>query len=206
MPFQNYFLRIKMTKIIGLTGGIGTGKTTVAKYFASKGIPVYIADEAAKEIMNTKEVIQEVQALFIENVILENGQLNRECIREMVFSDKDKLVQLNSIIHPKVTIDFKNWLSQHQDAPFVIKEVAILFETNGQNYCDATILITAPLETRIQRVLERDITTKEIILKIIKNQLPEEQKIRLATYVIENENLEKTYELLDILIKKLNNI
>ena len=195
-----------MTKIIGLTGGIGTGKTTVAKYFASKGIPVYIADEAAKEIMNTKEVIQEVQALFIENVILENGQLNRECIREMVFSDKDKLVQLNSIIHPKVTIDFKNWLFQHQDAPFVIKEVAILFETNGQNYCDATILITAPLETRIQRVLERDITTKEIILKIIKNQLPEEQKIRLATYVIENENLEKTYELLDILIKKLNNI
>jgi dephospho-CoA kinase len=195
-----------MTKIIGLTGGIGTGKTTVAKYFASKGIPVYIADEAAKEIMNTKEVIQEVQALFIENVILENGQLNRECIRELVFSDKDKLEQLNSIIHPKVTLDFKNWLSQHQDAPFVIKEVAILFETNGQKYCDATILITAPLETRIQRVLERDTTTKEIISKIIKNQLPEEQKIRLATFVIENENLEKTYELIDILIKKLNNI
>jgi dephospho-CoA kinase len=195
-----------MTKIIGLTGGIGTGKTTVAKYFASKGVPVYIADEAAKEIMNTKEVIQEVQALFSENVILENGQLNRECIRELVFSDKDKLVQLNSIIHPKVKLDFDIWLKQNEDAPFIIKEVAILFETNGQNYCDATILITAPLETRIQRVLERDTTTKEIILKIIKNQLPEEQKIRLATYVIENENLDKTYEFVDILIKKLNNI
>uniref|UniRef100_UPI00334268D1 dephospho-CoA kinase n=1 Tax=Flavobacterium sp. TaxID=239 RepID=UPI00334268D1 len=79
-----------MTKIIGLTGGIGTGKTTVATYFASKGVPVYIADEAAKEIMNTKEVIQQVQALFSENVILENGYLNRTLIRDLVFSDKDK--------------------------------------------------------------------------------------------------------------------
>jgi dephospho-CoA kinase len=97
-------------------------------------------------------------------------------------------------------------LSNHQNAPFVIKEVAILFETNGQNYCDATILVTAPLETRIQRVLERDKTSKDNVLQIIQNQLPEEQKIRLATYVIENENLEKMYEFIDILIKKLNNI
>lgn len=195
-----------MAKIIGLTGGIGTGKTTVAAYFASKEVPVYIADEAAKEIMNTKEVIQEVQALFSENVISKNGYLNRTLIRDLVFSDKDKLAQLNSIIHPKVKRDFDNWLSQYQDAPFVIKEVAILFETNGQDYCDATILVTAPLETRIQRVLERDKSTKDNILQIIQNQLPEEQKIRLATYVIENENLEKTYEFIDILIKKLNNI
>jgi dephospho-CoA kinase len=194
-----------MTKIIGLTGGIGTGKSTVAKYFASKGVPVYIADEAAKEIMNAKEVIQDVQSLFSENVILENGQLNRNYIRELVFADKDKLAQLNSIIHPKVTLDFKNWLKQQKEVPFIIKEVAILFETNGQSYCDATILVTAPIETRIQRVLERDKTSKESILKIITNQLPEKEKIRLATYVIENENLEKTYELIDILIKKLNN-
>ena len=162
--------------------------------------------EAAKEIMNAKEVMQQVQSLFSENVISENGQLNRNYIRELVFKDEDKLAQLNSIIHPKVKIDFENWLKEFKEAPFVIKEVAILFETNGQNYCDATILVTAPLETRIQRILERDKTSKEIILKIIKNQLPEQEKIRLATYVIENENLEKTYELIDILIKKLNNI
>jgi dephospho-CoA kinase len=195
-----------MTKIIGLTGGIGTGKTTVANYFASKGVPVYIADEAAKAIMNTKEVIQQVQALFAENVILENGQLNRNYIRELVFTDKDKLAQLNTIIHPKVTLDFENWLKQNKNASFVIKEVAILFETNGQNYCDATILVTAPLDTRIQRVIERDKTPKEIILNIINNQLLEEEKIKLATYVIENKNLEKTYEIIDKLIKKLNNI
>jgi dephospho-CoA kinase len=195
-----------MTKIIGLTGGIGTGKTTVANYFASKGFPVYIADEAAKEIMNAKEVVQQAQALFSENVILENGQLNRNYIRKLVFTDKDKLAQLNSIIHPKVTLDFENWLKQYNNSPFVIKEVAILFETNGQNYCDATILVTAPLDTRIQRVLERDKTPKETILNIIKNQLPEEEKIKLATYVIENINLEKTYEIIDNLIKKLYNI
>lgn len=195
-----------MTKIIGLTGGIGTGKTTVANYFASKGVPVYIADEAAKEIMNAKDVVQQVQALFAENVILENGQLNRNYIRELVFTDKDKLAQLNSIIHPKVTLDFENWLKQNNNAPFVIKEVAILFETNGQNYCDATILVTAPLETRIQRVVERDKAPKEIILNIINNQLPEDEKIKLATYVIENNKLEKTYEIIDNLIKNLNNI
>lgn len=195
-----------MTKIIGLTGGIGTGKTTVANYFASKGVPVYIADEAAKEIMNAKDVVQQVQAFFAENVILENGQLNRNYIRELVFTDKDKLAQLNSIIHPKVTLDFENWLKQNNNAPFIIKEAAILFETNGQNYCDATILVTAPLETRIQRVIKRDKTPKEIILNIINNQLPEDEKIKLATYVIDNYKLEKTYEIIDNLIKKLNNI
>lgn len=195
-----------MTKIIGLTGGIGTGKTTVANYFASKGVPVYIADNAAKKIMNTKEVIQEVQAIFSENVIQENGKLNRNHIRELVFTDKNKLQQLNSIVHPRVKIDFENWLLENKEAPFVIKEVAILFETSGQNYCDATILVIAPLETRIQRILDRDNITKETIVDIINNQLPEEEKIRLATYVIENKNRDKTHKTIDILINKLNNI
>lgn len=195
-----------MTKIIGLTGGIGSGKTTVAKYFASKGVPVYIADEAAKNIMNNKEVIQEVQAIFSENVIQKNGFLDRNAIREFVFKDKRKLEQLNKIIHPKVKTDFENWLKQNKEAPFVIKEVAILFETNGQKYCDATILVTAPIEIRIKRVLERDTTSRENILQIIKNQLPEERKIELATYVIENENLNITYKKVDNLIEILNNI
>ena len=172
-----------MTKIIGLTGGIGSGKTTVAKYFASKGIPVYIADEAAKDIMNDKKVVQEVQSIFSENVIFKNGLLDRNTIRELVFKDKSKLELLNKIIHPKVKSDFENWLKQHKNATFVIKEVAILFETNGQKYCDATILVTAPIETRIKRVLERDTTTRENILQIINNQLPEDEKIKLATYV-----------------------
>jgi dephospho-CoA kinase len=195
-----------MTKIIGLTGGIGSGKTTVANYFASKGIPVYIADEAAKKIMNDKKVVQEVQALFSESVILKNGLLDRKAIRELVFKDKSKLEQLNKIVHPKVKTDFENWLKQYKNTPFVIKEVAILFETNGQKYCDATILVTAPIETRIKRVLERDRTSRENILQIINNQLPEEEKTKLATYVVVNENLDIMYKTLDKLIEKLNNI
>ena len=195
-----------MTKIIGLTGGIGSGKTTVAKYFASKGIPVYIADEAAKDIMNDKEVVQEVQAIFSEHVIQENGLLDRNAIRELVFNDKSKLDQLNKIIHPKVKNNFDNWLKKNKKAKFIIKEVAILFETNGQKYCDATILVTAPIETRIMRVLERDSTSRENILQIIKNQLPEEKKIELATYIIENVNLNITYKKVDNLIEILNNI
>jgi len=195
-----------MTKIIGLTGGIGSGKTTVAKYFASKGVPVYIADEAAKDIMDDKEVVEEVQAIFSENVIQKNGLLDRNTIRELVFKDKSKLEQLNKIIHPKVKTDFENWLKKNKNAPFIIKEVAILFETNGQKYCDATILVTAPIETRIQRVLERDITSRENILQIIKNQLPEEQKMKLATYVITNENLNITYKTVDNLIEILSKI
>jgi dephospho-CoA kinase len=195
-----------MTKIIGLTGGIGSGKTTVAKYFASKGIPVYIADEAAKDIMNDKIVVQEVQSIFSENVILKNGLLDRNAIRELVFKDKNKLIELNNIIHPRVKDDFKNWLDKNKTAKFIIKEAAILFETNGQKYCDATILVTAPIETRIKRVLERDNTTRENILQIINNQLSEEKKAELATYVILNEKLNITYKMVDNLIEILNNI
>jgi dephospho-CoA kinase len=193
-----------MTKIIGLTGGIGSGKTTVAKYFASKGIPVYIADEAAKDIMNDAKVVHEVQSIFSENVILKNGLLDRNTIRELVFKDKKKLEQLNKIIHPKVKADFENWLKKNKNARFIIKEVAILFETNGQKNCDATILVTAPIETRIKRVLKRDKTTKENISQIVKNQLPEEEKMKLATYVIINENLNITYNSVDNLIEILN--
>lgn len=195
-----------MTKIIGLTGGIGSGKTTVAKYFASKGIPVYIADEAAKNIMNDPKVVQEVQSLFSENIVQEDGFLDRNAIRELVFKDKNKLDQLNKIIHPKVKTDFENWLKQHKNEPFIIKEVAILFETNGQKYCDATILVTAPTETRIKRVLERDATSRDTITQIIKNQLPEETKMKLATYVISNEKLDITYKMVDNLIEILKNI
>jgi dephospho-CoA kinase len=193
-----------MTKIIGLTGGIGSGKTTVAKYIASKGIPVYIADEAAKDIMNDANVVREVQSIFTENVILKNGLLDRSAIRELVFEDKSKLEQLNKIIHPKVKTDFENWLKKNKNAPFVIKEVAILFETNGHKYCDATILVTAPIETRIKRVIERDSTSRENILQIINNQLPEEEKMKLATFVVTNENLSITYKTVDNLIEILN--
>ena len=192
-----------MTKIIGLTGGIGSGKTTVAKYFAEKGIPVYIADDEAKKIMDSPEVIKEVQAIFDENVLTKKGLLDRKKIRNIVFHHKEKLEELNKIVHPKVKKDFENFVKEHQNVPFIIKEVAILFETNGHKLCDATILVTAPLETRIARVIERDNTTREKVLQIINNQLSEEEKEKLATHIIMNDNIQNTYKMVDILIKNL---
>jgi len=192
-----------MTKIIGLTGGIGSGKTTVAKYFAEKGIPVYIADDEAKKIMDSPDVIKEVQAIFDENVLTKKGLLDRKKIRNIVFHHKEKLEELNKIVHPKVKKDFENFVKEHQNAPFIIKEVAILFETNGHKLCDATILVTAPLETRIARVIERDNTTREKVLQIINNQLSEEEKEKLATHIIMNDNIQNTYKMVDILIKNL---
>ncbi|CCG53805.1 Dephospho-CoA kinase [Flavobacterium indicum GPTSA100-9 = DSM 17447] len=192
-----------MTKIIGLTGGIGSGKTTVANFFKEKGVPVYIADDEAKKIMDYNEVIAEVQQLFEEKVIDNFGKLDRKKISQIVFHNKEKLNALNALIHPKVKAHFNTWLEKHASFSFVIKEVAILFETNGHLYCDATILVTAPIEIRVERVMKRDHKTREEVLQVINNQMPEEEKIKLATYVVENEKLEKTHKQVEIILQKL---
>lgn len=192
-----------MTKIIGLTGGIGSGKTTVANFFKEKGVPVYIADDEAKKIMDNNEVITEVQQLFEEKVIDNFGKLDRKRISQIVFHNKEKLNALNALIHPKVKAHFNTWLEKHASFSFVIKEVAILFETNGHLYCDATILVTAPIEIRVERVMKRDHKTREEVLQVINNQMPEEEKIKLATYVVENEKLEKTHKQVEIILQKL---
>lgn len=192
-----------MTKIIGLTGGIGSGKTTVANFFKEKGVPVYIADDEAKKIMDYNEVIAEVQQLFEEKVIDNFGKLDRKKISQIVFHNKEKLNALNALIHPKVKAHFNTWLEKHASFSFVIKEVAILFETNGHLHCDATILVTAPIEIRVERVMKRDHKTREEVLQVINNQMPEEEKIKLATYVVENEKLEKTHKQVEIILQKL---
>lgn len=192
-----------MTKIIGLTGGIGSGKTTVANFFKEKGVPVYIADDEAKKIMDNNKVVAEVQQLFEEKVIDNFGKLDRKKISQIVFHNKEKLNALNALIHPKVKAHFNTWLENHASFSFVIKEVAILFETNGHLHCDATILVTAPIEIRVERVMKRDHKTREEVLQVINNQMPEEEKIKLATYVVENEKLEKTHKQVEIILQKL---
>lgn len=192
-----------MTKIIGLTGGIGSGKTTVANFFKEKGVPVYIADDEAKKIMDNNKVVAEVQQLFEEKVIDNFGKLDRKKISQIVFHNKEKLKALNALIHPKVKAHFNTWLENHASFSFVIKEVAILFETNGHLHCDATILVTAPIEIRVERVMKRDHKTREEVLQVINNQMPEEEKIKLATYVVENEKLEKTHKQVEIILQKL---
>lgn len=194
-----------MTKIIGLTGGIGSGKTTAARFFQEHGIPVYIADEAAKNIMQQESVIQEIQTLFTQNVTQSNGQLDRKLISQLVFDDPTKLDSLNAIIHPKVHTHFRTWLEKYSNEPFVIKEVAILFETKGYLKCDATILIKAAVETRILRVMKRDHKTRKEVLRVIHNQLTDKEKEKLATYVISNDDLKILQKELLILLKKLKN-
>lgn len=194
-----------MTKIIGLTGGIGSGKSTVANYIASKGIPVYIADEEAKKIMEREDVKQKIQNLFSESVLNDDTSLNRKKIAEFVFNNPEKLKELNAIVHPEVQLHFKNWLNKYKDFPFVIKEVAILFETGGNKHCDKVILITAPEELRIERAMKRDNLTKKDILVRINNQLPDSKKKKWSDFIIDNINLSdtflKTYEILKILAK-----
>ena len=193
-----------MTKIIGLTGGIGTGKTMVAEYFKSLGIPVYIADKEARQLMISENIIN---ALFNEfgKEILENGILNREKLAQLVFNNPKKLQKLNSIVHPEVKKHFDNWVEKHKNSPFVVKEAAILFESGSYKYCDTIITVTAPLETRLQRVMKRDKTDRESVLKRIENQWTDEQRIAKSNYVIHNLSVESTKKQVDEILKKMKN-
>lgn len=198
-----------MTKIVGLTGGIGSGKTTVAQMFKSLDVPVYNADEEAKLLMqNSAAIQQELINLLGENCYI-NGQLNRSYIASQVFSDQQLLKKINAIVHPKVAAHFEQWCS-NQNAPYVIKEVAILFETKSQHLFDFIITVTAPIDARIQRVMERDQKTKKEVMSVINNQLPDSEKINLSNFVIFNnifsEIKPKVYKIHNEIINSINNL
>ena len=195
-----------MTKIIGLTGGIGSGKSTIANYIASKGIPVYIADEEAKKLMELPEVITSVQSIFSENVLDKFGKLDRKKIADLVFNSPTQLPQLNNIVHPLVKNHFIEWLKIHSNAPYVIKEVAILFETGGNTAFDKVILVTAPEEIRIERAMKRDNVSKETIVSRMNNQLPESEKITKSDFIIHNTDLNKTFIQVDEILKILSKL
>nr|WP_315143573.1 dephospho-CoA kinase [uncultured Flavobacterium sp.] len=196
-----------MTKIIGLTGGIGSGKTTIANYFSTLGIPVYIADDEAKKLMESSEVKDSIKEKFGES-IFDNTILNRAKLAEIVFADSGKLDQLNAIVHPAVRNHFKKWLLNHEASPFVIYEAAILFESGNYKNCDYIITVTAPLESRIQRVIDRDKTNREQVLKRINAQWNDEQRISKSNFIIDNRNIEtaklKVEEILKILYIQQN--
>ena len=172
-------------KIIGLTGGIGSGKSKALAFFKEKGIPCYQADKAGHRVLNEdKDVIEKVKAHFGANLYTEKG-LDRKSIGAYVFENPEALAYLNSIVHPAVRKDFKEFI-QDQQAPFVISEVAILFENGGQAQYDKIILITAPELLRIKRVQERDQVSEEEIRARIKKQWPDSKKASLADYVVTN--------------------
>ncbi|WP_296682266.1 dephospho-CoA kinase [Flavobacterium sp.] len=191
-----------MSKIIGLTGGIGSGKTTLATYIESLGIPVFIADDEAKKLVQSAEVLGEIKAIFGET-IFENGQLNRQQLAAIVFSNPEKLSQLNGIIHPAVKKQFKIWLDQNQSDPFVVYEAAILFESGSYQNCDYIITITAPFEDRIARVMQRDNSSREQVLNRINAQWTDEQRTAKSNFIIENSDPQNAKSQLDEILKIL---
>lgn len=191
-----------MPIIVGLTGGIGSGKTTIANYIASKGIPVYIADDAGRKVMQKQEILDAIKDFFGSEVF--NGKnLDRAKLAKIVFDTPERLQELNAIVHPAVKNDFKEWLKQNEEAPIVIYESAILFESGSYANFDRIVTVIAPLETRISRVLERDTTTRDEVLKRINAQWNDEKRISKSDFVIENTTIDfakqKTDEFLKIL-------
>ncbi len=193
-----------MTKIIGLTGGIGSGKTTIANYLKSIGIPVYIADDEAKKVMQLPEIVTQIKLEFGENVFV-NDLINTSKLAKLVFNNPEKLKQLNKIVHPAVKEHFDNWVLQHKDFPFVIKEAAILFESGSYQYCDKIITVIAPIETRIKRVINRDKTSRENVLDRINSQWTDEQKTSKSDFVITNISFDDAKNQVDKIINLLSN-
>ena len=158
-----------MTKVIGLTGGIGSGKTTIANFFNEFGVPVYIADDAGKKVMQFESVKTQIKATFGE-ALFENEILNRAKLAEIVFNNADKLAALNAIVHPAIKSDFESWLQEKASFQYVVYEAAILFESGRYKDCDVIVTVTAPEEVRIERVLKRDNTTREQVLSRMRMQ------------------------------------
>ena len=176
--------------VVGLTGGIGSGKTTVAKLFSKfNDVAIYIADIEAKKLMNSSEIIKKKLIKQFGESSFVNQKLNRNYISEIVFNDKEKLSILNAIVHPEVAKDFKVFL-QTQNAPYVIYESALLFETDGKKYCDEVVLVTAPTAVKIERIQKRDQASEDEILARMNNQMTDCEKIPLADHVLENTTLE----------------
>jgi dephospho-CoA kinase len=177
-------------KVVGLTGGIGSGKTTIGKCFVSYGIPVYIADEEAKALMNRSKVIKRKLIKLFGKAAYKDGKLNRPYLASKIFNDKELLEKMNAIVHPKVASHFKRW-QKKQDTPYVLKEAAIIFENNLEQQYDYIITVVADEDLRIARVMKRDNTSKEKVKSIIANQLSDEEKIKKSDFVIVNDDLDK---------------
>jgi len=178
--------------IVGLTGGIGSGKTTVAKLFNKLGVPIYVSDLEAKKIMvSNKKVITAIKALLGGAAYTDEMELDRAYISEKVFRDKSLLNDLNSIVHPAVAEDFSNWYKA-QKTDYVIKESAILFESGSFKNCELIITVTVPLTERINRVVLRDNTTKKQVLHRVMNQSNDDDKIDRSDFIINNRTIKGT--------------
>ena len=171
---------------VGLTGGIGSGKTTVSNFLLEYGIPVYNSDSQGKKLMNTNlELINDIVNIFGESVY-NNGILNTNLLSSIVFSDPEKIKQLNNLVHPKVAEDFNQWVGKNNNQPILVKEAAILIESGAYLDMDKIILVISKKSNRINRVSKRDNSDLKSIEKRINFQLTDDEKIKYADYIIEN--------------------
>jgi len=170
---------------IGITGGIGSGKSTVARVFETLGIPVYYADDAAKRLMQEDpELKKQIISLFGESAY-KDGELNRSYISGQAFSNPEKVKALNALVHPATISDAKSWMAKQQ-SPYALKEAALIFESGSEKELDYVIGVSAPEEIRIRRVMERDGSSREAILQRIQNQMNEEEKMKRCHFIIQN--------------------
>ncbi|MES2798920.1 MAG: dephospho-CoA kinase [Bacteroidota bacterium] len=191
-----------MTKKIGLTGGIGSGKSFIAGVLLKMGYPVFFSDDFSKDIANTNvEVRQKLIALFGAEVYID-GALNRPFLAKMIFENEENRLKVNSIIHPKVRQGFEDWANR-QTSEIVFNEAAIFFETGGHKALDATILVTAPLSLRIARVQQRDGVAEREVMARIEKQWSDEQKIPLADFVIENDEKTPLLHQLELMLSNI---
>lgn len=177
--------------VVGLTGGIGSGKSTVAKMFEKLGVPVYNSDIEAKSLMLRSKMLRRKIIGLLGEQSYTDTELNRAFIATRIFNDRELLQKLNEIVHPAVRKHFIKWCEK-QDHPYVVQETALLFENGSTNLYDKTVLVTAPKDIRIDRITARDGSTKAQILQRMENQLGDEQKLALADFVIENIELSET--------------
>lgn len=174
---------------VGITGNIGSGKTTVSKVFELLGVPVFYADDHSKLVMvQDPELIAGVKQAFGNESYFDDGSLNRKHIANIVFNDADQLAKLNALVHPATFRAFDHWLARQGDVPYVMKEAAILFESESYKMCDRSVLVTAPLEVRIQRILKRDNVTREQAEARDAKQFSEEKKKTMANDLIINDD------------------
>lgn len=193
-----------MKKIIGITGGIGSGKSTVAEIIEEFGYPVYYSDDHAKEIVNNDAELQlKIRELLGDEAYDASGRYDRAFVAQKVFDNVNQLNQLNSLIHPAVKKDFERWV-EDQDETFLFKETALLFELKLHEACDRSILVTADDEIRIRRVMERDNKTTVQVQAIINRQMPENEKAAMADFVIfNNEGFAELRNATNLVLKQL---
>lgn len=189
---------------IGITGGIGSGKSTVSEIFSLFGIPVYIADAESKKLVNTSPTVRKKLTEVFGKDLYRNGMLDKALFASLIFNDKKKLEIANRIIHPEVEKDFLAWIDKHKDYPIIAKEAAILFESGFNKFVDAVITVYTPLEQRIQRTVERDAVSREKVLERINSQMPDEEKVKLSDFTIVNDETQSLISQVLNILHKLN--